>query len=333
MIKGKLGKTGLEVTRIGFGGIPIQRLEFDEAAAVVSKALELGVGLIDTARVYTDSEEKIGAALKGRRKRPVLVTKTYSRDADGARRDVDISLKNMCSDHIHVYLIHNPNTPELLAKCLASGGALEGLRKAQAEGLIGFIGLSSHKPPLVKEALARGVLDVVEFPFSALEQSGAPLLQEARKMGVGTIAMKPLGGGALTPGPAAIKFVLSHPVDCVIPGMQTLQEVEENLRAEGPLSGAERQQILAEAEKWKGRFCRRCEYCLSECPNKINITLTLLFASYSTRYGLKKWAHERYAALPVHADKCEECGKCEEKCPYELPIREMLKEAHEELTT
>jgi predicted aldo/keto reductase-like oxidoreductase len=332
MEKTMLGKTGLEVTRIGFGGIPIQRLAFDEAAAVVARALDMGVGLIDTARVYTDSEEKIGAALKGRARRPVLVTKTYSRDADGARRDVDISLKNLCSDRIHVYLIHNPNSVELLDKCLGPGGALEGLRKAQSEGLIGFIGISGHKPPIIKEALSRGVFDVVELPFSAIEQTSLPVIKAARRKKVGIIIMKPLGGGALSPVPAAIRFVLAHPIDCVVPGMQTLQEVETDLAACGTLSDAERQALLAEAEKWKGRLCRRCEYCLSECPKKINITLTLLFASYSQRYGLKKWARERYAALPVKADECEECGKCEKKCPYELPIREMLKEAHKELT-
>ena len=115
-------------------------------------------------------------------------------------------------------------------------------------------------------------------------------------------------------------------------GTAHCQRVEENLSAEGELSAREREDLLAEARSWGKRFCRRCEYCLPECPNDINITLTLLFAAYSKRYGLKEWARERYAAMPVKADVCEECGKCEAKCPYGLPVIDMLREAHEELS-
>jgi len=331
MERGTLGRTGLDVTRIGFGGIPIQRLSLDEAVAVVRRALDLGVGLIDTARVYTDSEEKIGAALKGRSQYPVLITKTYSRDADGARKDVDVSLGNLNAEHLDVCLMHNLRTVELVDEVLAPGGALEGLLRAKQEGLIDFVGMSCHKMDVLKEAVKRDEFDVLELPFNAIEQDGLAVIEEARRKNIGTIVMKPLGGGALTPAEAAIRFVLAHPVDCVVPGMQTIEEVDADLAADGPLSDGEREVILAEAERWQGRFCRRCEYCLSECPNDINITLILLFASYAERYGLTVWARERYAALPIQADACEECGKCEEKCPYELPIREMLKAAHEEL--
>jgi hypothetical protein len=299
---------------------------------VVRRALELGCGLIDTARVYTDSEEKIGAALKGRRRRPVLVTKTYSRDADGARRDVEISLSNLGVQYVDVYLVHNAGTPEALAAVLAPGGALEGLERARREGLIGHVGLSSHKPPILEAALEREAFEVIEVPFSAIEQESLPVLERAAQRGVGTLVMKPLAGGALRSAPLALRFVLEHPVDCVLPGMQTVAEVDENLSARGPLTAGEREALMAEAASWKGRFCRRCEYCLPACRRKVNVTLTFLFASYAERYGLTEWARERYAALPVHADACNECGRCEERCPYGLPIREMLKQAHKALS-
>ena len=327
-----LGRTGLRITRVGFGGIPIQRLTTEAAVEVVRKALDMGVGLIDTARVYTDSEQKIGLALRDREERPVLVTKTYGRDSDSARRDVDISLDRLGVSRLDVYLIHNVNTVELLDRVTSPGGALEGLERARRDGAVGAIGISSHKPPILKEALARDLFDVIEVPFNAIEQQALEVIHQARERNVGTLIMKPLAGGALKPAAAAVRFVLSHPVSCVIPGMQTAAEVEENLSAEGELSAREREDLLAEARSWGKRFCRRCEYCLPECPNDINITLTLLFAAYSKRYGLKEWARERYAAMPVKADVCEECGKCEAKCPYGLPVIDMLREAHEELS-
>jgi len=322
MRKTTLGRTGLEVTRIGFGGIPIQRLSLEEAVAVVRRALDMGVGLVDTARVYTDSEQKIGAALRGHANRPVLISKTYSRDADGARRDVETSLSKLGVQAVEVYLLHNVSTVELLDGVMGPGGALEGLRHAQREGLVGFVGISGHKPPVMKEALERDAFDVIEVPFSAVEQQFLPVIEEAARRNVGTVIMKPLGGGALRQAGAALRFVLSHPVDCVA----------EDLTAEGRQSEEERQALLREAQGWQGRFCRRCEYCLSACPNGINITLILLFAAYSERYGLKDWARERYASLPVGAEACEKCGKCEERCPYELPIRELLEQAHRELS-
>ncbi|MDP6439527.1 MAG: aldo/keto reductase [Candidatus Brocadiia bacterium] len=331
MEKRVLGRTGLEVTRIGFGGIPIQRLGMDEAVGVLRRALELGCGLIDSARGYSDSEEKIGAALRGRPERPVVATKTVSRDCDGARRDVDISLGNLGLESIDIYMLHNVTSIELLDQVMGDGGAEKGLEKARAEGLIGHIGISSHKTFVLEAAIEREAFGVIEFPFSAIEGQFLPVGEQAASRGVGTIAMKPLAGGALTSAPAAIRFVLGHPVDCVIPGMQSLAEVEADLRASGPLSEEEREALNAEVQEWDGRFCRRCEYCLEVCPSNIDVTRVLIFASYAQRYGLSDWARQRYATMPVMADACEECGKCEERCPYSLPVREMLKEAHEAL--
>ncbi|MBS3762772.1 MAG: aldo/keto reductase, partial [Planctomycetes bacterium] len=286
----------------------------------------------DTARVYTDSERKVGAALAECPDPPVLVSKTYERGAEGARNDVDITLENLGVETIDVYLLHNVNSVALLDSILSPGGALEGLQAARDEGVIGHIGISSHKPEVLEEALAREAFEVIEAPFNAIEQQMLSVLEDARRRQVGSIIMKPLAGGALQNGDLALRFILEHPVDCVIPGMQRIEEVEENFSIEGPLSDAERDTLLAEAHEWQGRFCRRCEYCLSACPEEINITGILLFATYSQRYGLTDWAQRRYSEMDIHADACRDCAKCEERCPYDLPIGEMLKEAHEELT-
>lgn len=324
-----LGRTSLEVTRTGFGGIPIQRLGMDDAVSVITRALDKGVKLIDTARAYTDSELKIGAAIAGRKDRPVLVSKTYSRDADGARRDIDLSVKNLGTGYIDVYLLHNINSVELLDQVTGRDGAFEGILNRQADGVIGFNGISSHKPDIIHAALKKDLFDVVELPLNFIEQESLTVFKEAYRRDVGTIVMKPLAGGVLKPASAALKFVLSQSVvHCVIPGMQTINEVEENLSVKGSLSRDEFEKLLVEADRWGKKFCRKCEYCLPECPQGINITMILLFHIYFRMYGMTEWARNRYGALPVKAEACKECGKCQEKCPYNLPIIEMLKEAH-----
>jgi hypothetical protein len=304
----------------------------EQAVAVIRAALDLGVGLIDTARVYSDSEEKIGAALRGRPERPVVVTKTYERGSEGARCDVDRSLHKLGLSRVPLYLLHNIDSPETLDEVMGLGGALHGLRRALREGLVGSIGISSHKPEIIEEALRRDAFDAVEVPFSAVEKQFLPAIEQAAERNVGTLVMKPLAGGALRQASSALRYVLSHPVSCVVPGMQSEAEVRENLAVQGPLSEEDWQALLKEAEQWRGRFCQRCEYCMPACPNDIKIPAILLFASYSARYGLKEWARERYASLAVQADACEDCAQCEERCPYDLPVRDMLEEAHAELT-
>ncbi len=324
----ELGTTGLTVSRVGFGGIPIQRLDENDSINVVQAALDHGCSLIDTARVYTDSEEKIGRALEGTEERPVLVSKTYSRDAQGAMSDVDVSCQNLGVDCVDVYLTHNIGSQDELEEVLGPEGAVAGLQMKRKEGTVNHVGISSHKPDVLQEALDHEVFSVIEVPFSAIETESLDVLKRAAREGVGTIVMKPLAGGALEMAACALKFVLEHPVDCVIPGMQTIEEVEENLGVTGGLSDAEREQLMAQAAEWGDRFCRRCEYCLAVCPNDINITKILLFATYAERYGLEEWARERYDEMPIHADACDECGRCEERCPYDLPVRDMLADAH-----
>lgn len=328
-----LGRTGLKVSRIGFGGIPIQRLTTDVAVRVVRYALKMGCSLIDTARVYTDSEKKIGAALAGLSDKPVVVSKTYSREAAAALQDIGISRENLGIDCIDVYLAHNVGSVEELTDVLGPDGALEGLRRARRRGWINHIGISSHKVRVLDAALDHEIFSVVEAPFNAVEDQFLPVLQKARNRNVGTIIMKPLAGGALENATSALKFILERRVGCVVPGMQSRAEVQENTTISGRLSPSERSTLMSQVETLDERFCRRCEYCLPACPQDINITKILLFGSYSSRYGLVEWAQERYQDMDVPADSCVSCGRCEERCPYELPVQDMLQDAHDSLAS
>lgn len=325
-----LGKTGIKVSVVGFGGIPIQRVSAEDANAIANKALDLSINFFDTARAYTDSEAKLGAALKKRRKEAVIATKSLARTKEDMAADIEKSLMSLETDFIDIYQMHNVKDKAALEQVLSKNGALAALIKAREDGLIGHIGITGHIKSYLLEAIQTKEIATVQFPFNAVETSGAQdLFSAAEKSGAGVIIMKPLAGGALRNAGLALRYILQYPVSTVIPGPDSLKQVEDNAAAGSnplPLSAAEKSSLTGEAEKLGELFCRRCEYC-SPCPQGIDICSVFLFDGYYTRYGLQEWAKMRYHGLPARADSCLECGECEEKCPYRLPIRQMLKEA------
>lgn len=325
-----LGKTGLKVSEIGFGGIPIQRTSMSEAEKVILKSLERGINFLDTARAYTDSEEKIGHTLAGSdipREELVIASKSMNRDKNGLKEDVNLSLRLLRTDYLDLYQIHNVSNEKQLKAVLRPGGALEGLKEAQREGKVRFIGLTSHLPSLAVKALGIENFDTIQFPFNIVEQEASgTLLPLARENNIGTIVMKPLCGGALTLKKTALQYLLSFPVSAVIPGMQSIDEVVENTSVSGLIPDKEAlDKLRQEASELGNRFCRRCEYCLP-CPEGVNISFNFLMFGYWKRYGLQEWAQKRYDSQTIKASDCIGCGECEQKCPYNLPIREMLKE-------
>jgi predicted aldo/keto reductase-like oxidoreductase len=323
----KLGKTGLMVSEVGFGGIPVQRVDFGEAEKIIRRCLEHGINFFDTARGYTDSEEKLGQALAGNRDKVILASKSMARPADAIIEDVEKSLKKLRTSYIDLYQVHNINSGEQIREITSPGGALAGLKKMQEQQKIRFIGITGHIPSLLVEVIKKVDLDTVQFPLNAVEQQSLEeLLPLAVKKEIGTIIMKPLAGGALTRCSAALKYLLRFPVSTVIPGMQSINEVDENTGAAGSfLDRSEEDALMQEAKTLGSRFCRRCQYCLP-CPQGINIPFNFLFQGYYQRYGLKQWATDRYNEQKVLASACTECGECEAKCPYNLPVMEMLKE-------
>jgi len=324
-----LGKTGLEIGRVGFGGIPIQKVNANVVRQLLISLKENGGNYIDTARGYTVSEEFLGKALKGMRDDFVIATKSMARGYEDMKRDIDISLNNLQTDYIDLYQVHNPSL-EQLNIVISENGALQALKEAKEEGKIGHIGLTAHSIEVFKIALDMDWIETIMFPFNIVENQGLDCIRQCKEKDIGFIAMKPLAGGAIEDGTLALRYIASYPeVTVIIPGMASLEEVEENTKAinnDGPLSQEDNANILKIKEALKENFCRRCNYC-APCSVNIQIPSVFLFAGYLQRYDLGEWANDRYNSLEVKADACIECGACETRCPYHLPIREMLKKA------
>lgn len=322
-----LGNTSLRISRMGFGGIPIQKTDASRVRALMQSLASVGVNYIDTARRYTVSEQLLGEALEGLRDRFVLASKSMARTREAMAQDIGISLANLRTDHIELYQVHNPTMAELDRIC-APDGALEALQEAKRAGRIGHIGLTAHTPAVFERALTLDWVETVMFPYNIVETQGEALMRKAAQRGVGFICMKPLAGGAIGNARLALRFIRQNPcVTVVIPGMCTLDEIEQNLKAfedDSPLTDEEKEEIERIRKTLGTQFCRRCNYC-QPCPQQINISQIFVFEGYLTRYGLADWARAGYNGLARKADDCVRCGTCESRCPYGLPIREMLK--------
>ena len=326
-----LGKTGLKISRMGFGGIPIQRIDAEGTKALMHKLLENGVNYIDTARGYTVSEEYLGIGLEGIREHFVLATKSMSRTAEAMAKDIDISLKNLRTDYIDLYQIHNA-PPADVEKVCSPGGALEALTAAKKAGKIGHIGITAHSLETFRMALELPWVETIMFPYNIVEDQAKELIHACAEKSIGFIAMKPLAGGAIEDAVTALRYVCANPdVTVVIPGMADIAELNQNLAAvndSSPLSVEEEAKMRAIRDALGTQFCRRCNYC-QPCSAGINISSVFLFEGYLSRYGLADWARSRYATLTKKASECIGCGACESRCPYHLPIRSMLQEAAE----
>lgn len=324
-----LGKTGLKISRLGLGGIPIQKIDPDGTRALIGELMRESVNFIDTARGYTVSEEYLGYALEGVRDKFVIATKSTSRTKEAMAKDIDISLANLRTGYIDLYQIHNPNAADLEV-VMAEGGALEALIEAKAAGKIGHIGITLHSAELFKKALDLPFVETIMFPYNIVETQGEELIAECAKRDIGFICMKPLAGGAIDDADTALRFIVSNPdVTVVIPGMADSKEIAQNVAATAdtsPLTSDEVNKIVNVRERLGTNFCRRCNYC-APCTVGINIPSVFLLEGYYSRYDLKEWAVARYSTLSKTAADCIDCGACEPRCPYNLPIREMLKKA------
>ena len=322
-----LGKTGLRISRMGFGGIPIQKTDAQVTRALMEELVAHGVNYIDTARGYTVSEAYLGEALCGLRDRFVLATKSMARTKEAMARDIETSLANLRTDHIDLYQVHNPSLKELEQVC-APGGALEALLEAKAAGRIGHIGVTAHMAAVFERALTLPWVETVMFPYNIVETQGEALMKRAHEQGVGFICMKPLAGGALEDAALAMRFIAQNPdVSVVIPGMCDVREVRQYIDAfenTAPLTQAELAQIETIRKELGTQFCRRCNYC-QPCTAGISMSGIFVLEGYLNRYGLGDWAKQRYAAMAKKAGDCVGCGVCETRCPYQLPIREMLR--------
>jgi predicted aldo/keto reductase-like oxidoreductase len=323
-----LGKTGLEVNRLGFGGIPIQRLDEEEAVETVRHAVEKGIDFIDTARGYTTSERRIGLALQKTGKKVIIASKSHDRTSDGIRSDLETSLKELQRDRIDLYQCHFVQDQQDYQKIISPGGALEGLRMAKEEGLIEHIGFTCHSLDLLDRVIEDGLFETIMLCFSFLEPAAREkIIPKAIEGQIGVIAMKPFSGGFIEDPGLALKYVLSCPGIVVIPGIEEKTLIDENweiFQADPALNDAEKREIEEIRLHHDKTFCRRCDYC-QPCTEDISIQHVLGIRSMVKRLGKEGLSRGMLKEAVDKARHCSECGECMTRCPYQLPIPDLIK--------
>ena len=326
-----LGKSGIKVTEIGFGGIPIMRVNADEAKLVIEHCFELGIRFFDTAHMYGDSEEKLGKALEPFRDQVIIATKVWAKDGKGAADQLAMSLDRLKTNRIDLIQCHNISKQEDLEKVMGPGGAYEVLTEAKAKGKVRAIGFSSHNPDIAAQGCRLGKFATLQFPFNFIENDPLEkVFPAALEQGMGIIAMKPLGGGLLERADLCFRFLQGYPEVIPIPGIQSMDEMDEIIgfyRDRRPLSQDDWKEILKIRSELGTRFCHRCEYCMP-CEQGVQIPGVLMVKTQVRRFSYKQvlaMAKDRIATV----ENCIECGECVERCPYNLPIPEMLQESME----
>ena len=328
-----LGRTGLTVNKNGFGALPIQRISLDEAARLLQKALDRGIDYFDTARAYTDSEEKIGYALSARREQFILATKTMTTDTGGFWNDLHTSLKKLNTDCIDIYQFHNP------AFCPKPGdgtGLYEAMVQARDQGKIRFIGITNHRLAVAREAVMSGLYDTLQFPFNYLATAEEiALVEECRARNVGFISMKALSGGLIVNSAAAYAFQAKYDNALPIWGVQRESELDEFLayiNDPPQLTGALQAVIDRDRSELAGDFCRGCGYCLP-CPAQIDIPNCARMSLLLRRSPAAGHLSPEGQAKMARIDQCVHCNHCADHCPYGLNTPELLRRNYADYKT
>jgi predicted aldo/keto reductase-like oxidoreductase len=325
----RFGKTGLMVSEIAFGGIPIQRIPAEEAVKVVRGAISLGVNFIDTANGYTDSEEKIGLAIKDMpRESLVLASKSTARDKKGFLEHVELSLRRLGTDYIDIYQLHNVSSDSEYDAVFAEGGAFEGLMEAVSAGKVRFPAFTSHSVATALKLMRTGRFCSVQLPFNFVDEEAlAEAIPLAKELDMGFIAMKPFGGGMFADAGLTLRHLMQYDDIVPDPGIERLSEIEEIVRiveARQPLSAKDSEEIARLRETFGETWCHRCNYC-QPCPQKIDISSALNVSSFMKRMpfkGVVAFAGEKMKA----AASCTECRACVARCPYKLDIPVLIKQ-------
>jgi uncharacterized protein len=321
----RLGRTGLMVSRSSFGALPIQRVTFSEAKKILLKAYENGINLFDTARIYTDSEEKIGYSLSEVRKDIIITTKSQAINKKGLIRDLEISLKSLKTDYIDILQLHNPGE---LPNPEDNEGIYEGLLEAQRKGMVRFIGITNHKITNALDAATSELYDTIQFPLSSLSaEKDLELIEECKKRDIGVLAMKALSGGLITN--ASSTFAFLGQFDNVVPlwGIQREAELDEFIALEKnpPILDENMWEIInKDRAELAGDFCRGCGYCLP-CPAGIAIPVAARISLFLGRGPYKKFMQDDFKEKMELINNCVECGHCRNHCPYKLDTPNLLK--------
>jgi predicted aldo/keto reductase-like oxidoreductase len=331
MQKRILGRTNLEVSIIGLGGIYLPKVP-EVAEDIIRQSLISGINIIDTALLYGESENIIGNVVT--EDEAILITKSLATDRKSLLQDIDKSRKQLNVSTIDIYMLHNVMTEEQFDKSVDKGELLRALYQAREEKKIRYLGVSSHRKEYLIDLIQTNEFDVVELPFNVIDKDvWLDVLIKATEKNLGTVAMKPLAGGIfnflstkLTS--IALQFVLQYPLSTVAIGMRSIDEVIQNSTTAEFFKYLNNEDIdlLTDTVSRLGKsFCRQCDYCVS-CPNLVPISNIFTLWKQYVYSNMQKISKERYNALKVNSTNCTKCGKCERKCPYELPIRDLLVE-------
>lgn len=321
-----LGRTGLEISRSGFGALPIQRVSFEEAARLLNRALDAGINYIDTARAYSDSEAKIGAGVGNRRSEFFIATKTHAKTGEALKKDLETSLRELKTDVIDVYQFHNPGFVPVPG---GEDGLYDAAVQARREGKIRFIGITQHSIERAFQAVNSGLYDTMEYPFNHLStERDRELVRLCSEKNVGFVAMKALSGGLVTD--ARLPFVFLREYANVVPiwGFQKMEELNQIIDMEqNPPARTDEIDRLIERDRRElsGAFCRSCGYCLP-CPADIKIPqanrmMQLLGRAVWQNYVTSEWQREM-----EKIENCVHCGACAKRCPYGLKPYESMRE-------
>ena len=325
-----LGKTGITVPQNAFGALPIQRVSKEMAVKLLRRAYEGGMRFFDTARAYSDSEEKVGAAFDGMRDKVFIATKTGAKTPEEFWNHLETSLRNLRTDYVDLYQFHCAD------QCYRPGdgtGMYECMLEAKRQGKIRHIGITAHKLYIAEEIVESGLYETLQYPFSYLSsEREKQLVENCKKADMGFIAMKALAGGLINRSEAAMAFISQY--DQVIPiwGIQKEKELEEWLgyMEETPGMTEEiRAFIEKEQQELTGEFCRGCGYCMP-CPAGIQINQCARMSLMLRRAPSAAWLTPEMQAEMRKIEGCLECGQCMKKCPYELNTPELLKKNYED---
>ena len=328
----RLGKTNITVSKNGFGALPIQRISKEDAIHLLRKAYEGGINYFDTARFYTDSEEKIGLALSDVRENIIISTKTMRTDVEGFWRDLNESLTLLKTDYIDIYQFHNPS---FCPKPGDGTGLYEAMLEAKRLGKIRHIGITNHRLAIAEEAVLSGLYETLQFPFSYLaSEKEEALVRLCEERDVGFICMKALAGGLITRSDAAYAFLADYPV-APIWGVQRESELDEFLAYnDNPPKMTPELEALIESERreLQGDFCRGCGYCMP-CPMGIEINNAARMSLMIRRAPVAAQLSEKSQAMMKKIEDCINCGKCKSMCPYGLDTPALLKKNYEDYKT
>ena len=328
----RLGRTNLVVSKNGFGALPVQRVDMDEACKILREAYAGGINYFDTARFYTDSEAKIGAALSDVRDKIIISSKTMATDVEVFWRDLETSLNELKTDYIDIYQFHNP---PFCPKLNDGTGLYEAMLEAREKGMIRHIGFTNHRLNVAEEAVLSGLYETLQFPFSYLAgEKEEALVKLCESNDVGFICMKALAGGLITRSDVAYAFLAQYPV-APIWGIQRLSELQEFLAYnDNPPSLTEDMLkfIEQEREELSGEFCRGCGYCMP-CPVGIDISNCARMSLMIRRAPVAAQLTENMREKMAQTEKCLDCGKCKAKCPYGLDTPALLRKNYEDYKT